>query len=123
MHCLTERHAGARRRLRRKRQPVSRHRGRSGPVHRHLDSGSPTKLCAGPTGNATLLKTDQIIVHGNNAASNDAYVVDTLGPGKTPEADGNSELETVIGSSVRARCTVHGTGVLDIPCGWAEAAA
>jgi hypothetical protein len=88
--------------------------GRSGQFITVTDAGSPTKLCAGPNGNATLLNTDQIIVHGNNATSNDAYVVDTLGPGKTPEADGNSELETVINSSVPTLLTVHGTGVRDI---------
>ena len=82
---------------------------RSGSSIAIADVGGPLKFCPGPTGNATVFNTDQIIVHANPAFDGDDYSVATLAPGKTPESDGNSELETVINSATPTRLSVFGT--------------
>ncbi|SRR6266545_1569330 len=82
---------------------------RSGQFIAIADVGGPLKLCPGPTGNATVFNTDQIVVHGNTSIPGDEFSVQTLAPGKTPESDGNSELETIINNATPTRLTVFGT--------------
>jgi hypothetical protein len=82
---------------------------RSGSTIMIADVGEPLKPCPGPTGNATVFNTDQIVVHGNASASFDSFSTHTLAPGKTPEPDGNSELETLINNAAPTNLTVFGT--------------
>jgi hypothetical protein len=79
--------------------------GRSGSSIAIADHGEPLKLCPGPTGNATVFNTDRIVVHGDGGQ----FSVQTLAPGKTPESDGNSELETIISSAAPTHLSVFGT--------------
>jgi hypothetical protein len=82
-----------------------------------ITDGGGTKLCSGPAGSfATRFNTDQIVVHGTSpfAENGGAFLVDQsageLGPGRTPEPDGNSEIETLIDNNgVRTNLTVIGT--------------
>jgi hypothetical protein len=73
------------------------------------DVGGPLKPCPGPTGNATVFNTDRIVVHGNTSTTGDTFSVQTLAPGKTPESDGNLELETTINNAAPTRLAVFGT--------------
>lgn len=65
--------------------------------------------CTGPTGNATVFNTDQIVVHGNASATFDGFSTHTMGPGKTPESDGNSEIEVLIFEDTPTNLAVFGT--------------
>jgi hypothetical protein len=75
---------------------------RSGQFIAISDSTSTSKLCPGPGGSfATVLNADQIIVHGTASSTEPVpFFIDqsagTFAPGKTPETDGNSEIETLI---------------------------
>jgi hypothetical protein len=75
---------------------------RSGQFIAIRDGFTAAKLCPGPTGNATVTNTDQIVVHGTTVRledSNEFMVDQTQGrfaPGKTAEPDGVSEIETII---------------------------
>jgi hypothetical protein len=82
---------------------------RSGSTIMIADVGGPLKPCPGPTGNATVFNTDQIVVHGNASATFDEFSTHTLAPGKTPEPDGNSEIETLIFNAAPTNLTVFGT--------------
>jgi hypothetical protein len=86
---------------------------RSGSSIVIADVGGPLKTCPGPTGNATVFNTDQIIVHANPAFTGDNFSVGTLAPGNTPESDGHSELETVVNSATPTRLAVFGTPAAD----------
>ena len=66
-----------------------------------INDAGGTRLCSGAGTLATVTNTDQIVVHGTSASTDaDFFVVDqsagALAPGKTPESDGNSEIETII---------------------------
>ena len=87
---------------------------RSGSSITITDLGFSSKTCAGPTGDATVFNTDQIIVHGNTTKANDEFVVQSMGPGRTPESDGTSELETVVNNARPSFLTVWGTAGADI---------
>jgi N-acetylmuramoyl-L-alanine amidase len=82
---------------------------RSGSTIMIADVGGPLKPCPGPTGNATVFNTDQIVVHGNASATFDEFSTQTLAPGKTPEPDGNSEIETIINNAAPTNLAVFGT--------------
>jgi hypothetical protein len=86
-------------------------------------SSSSLGSCAGPTAFASVTNTDTIFVKGTSTrAVDDGFVIDqsngVLGPGATPESDGNSEIEVKIqqqgpGASVPAHLTVVGTAGAD----------
>jgi hypothetical protein len=82
---------------------------RSGNFIAIADVGEPLKLCPGPTGNATVFNTDLIMVRGTASTAGDHFSVQTLAPGKTPESDGRSELETVIQNTTPTDLAVFGT--------------
>ena len=82
---------------------------RSGSTIMIADVGGPLKPCPGPTGNATVFNTDQIAVHGTASATFDTFSAQTLAPGKTPESDGNSEIETLIFNAAPTNLAVFGT--------------
>jgi hypothetical protein len=82
---------------------------RSGSTIMIADVGGPLKPCPGPTGNATVFNTDQIVVHGNATSTFDHFSTHTMGPGKTPESDGNSELEVLIFEDTPTNLFVFGT--------------
>jgi hypothetical protein len=85
------------------------------------NGGVPVRLCVSPVGTvATVFNTDKIFVHGT-AASNEEFPFiiyqqnGALAPGKTPEPDGNSELETIINNDVPVkRLDVKGTSGPDV---------
>jgi hypothetical protein len=74
-----------------------------------------------PPTEATILNTDKITVGGNGKLTgpSDGYVIDErsgpFGPGWTPEADGNSEIEIEIQTSIPTRLTVEGTRSTALP--------
>jgi len=87
---------------------------RSGQFIAISDFPNAPRLCPGPTGSATVTNTDLIVVHGNPTFANDSYRVDEsqgrLAPGKAVEADGVSEIETIIDTNgVPALLDVFGT--------------
>jgi hypothetical protein len=82
---------------------------RSGSSIVIFDVTGPMIPCTGPTGNATVFNTDQIVVHGNASATFDQFSTHTMGPGKTPEPDGNSELEVLIFEDTPTNLAVFGT--------------
>lgn len=86
---------------------------RAGQFISIADGGNPEKLCPGPTGTATVFNTDLIFVHANPAFAGDHFGVDTLAPGKTPESDGRSEVETIINSAAPNFLNVSGTAGAD----------
>jgi hypothetical protein len=73
---------------------------RSGQFIAITDFPNTPKLCAGPTGFATVANTDLIHVHGNTGIGFNGFYVNqsqgALAPGKAPEADGVPEIETII---------------------------
>ena len=56
-----------------------------------------------------MFNTDQIAVHGTASATFDTFSAQTLAPGKTPESDGNSEIETLIFNAAPTNLAVFGT--------------
>jgi hypothetical protein len=85
-----------------------------------IADGSGIKLCAGAGTLATRFNTDQIVVHGTAASTeNIPFIVDqsagALAPGKTAESDGNSEIETIITNNGVPfdRLDVRGTSLPD----------
>ena len=82
---------------------------RSGSSIVIFDVTGPMIPCSGPTGKATVFNTDQIVVHGNATATFDHFSTHTMGPGKTPESDGNSELEVLIFEDTPTNLFVFGT--------------
>lgn len=83
---------------------------RSGSSIVIFDVGGPMRPCLGPGGTpATVFNTDQIVVHGNASATFDEFSTHTLAPGKTPEPDGNSEIETIINNAAPTNLAVFGT--------------
>lgn len=77
------------------------------------------RICTGPTGvRATVTNTDFVVILGGGTTGTDRYVVDqrngAFAPGATLEADGTSEIETIIQSNNQpADLTVHGTAGRD----------
>ena len=82
---------------------------RSGSSIVVFDVTGPMIPCSGPTGKATVFNTDQIVVHGNATSTFDHFSTHTMGPGKTPESDGNSELEVLIFEDTPTNLFVFGT--------------
>jgi hypothetical protein len=82
---------------------------RSGSSIVIFDVTGPMIPCSGPTGKATVFNTDQIVVHGNATSTFDHFSTHTMGPGKTPESDGNSELEVLIFEDTPTNLFVFGT--------------
>jgi N-acetylmuramoyl-L-alanine amidase len=82
---------------------------RSGSSIVIFDVTGPMIPCTGPTGKATVFNTDQIVVHGNATSTFDHFSTHTMGPGKTPESDGNSELEVLIFEDTPTNLAVFGT--------------
>jgi hypothetical protein len=74
---------------------------RSGNFLAAEDGSGPLVFCDGATSFATVTNTDRVNVLGNSSSqSTDGYIVDAshgaLAPGRTTEADGNSEIEVVV---------------------------
>lgn len=67
-------------------------------------ANTTVSYCSGSNGVATVTNTDRIVVDGNSnhalRVDEDGFTVDqsagVLGPGFTPESDGNSEIEVII---------------------------
>jgi hemolysin type calcium-binding protein len=79
------------------------------------DGTAVPRICTGPTGvRASVTNTDFVVIQGGGTTGTDRYIVDqrngAFAPGATLEADGTSELETLIGTNDQpADLTVHGT--------------
>jgi hypothetical protein len=104
---------------RRQRRTAAAHRPyRTGLSHQRL----PRNLwhLLGPTGFASVTNTDRIVVNGTASTDlRDGFIIEqsqgALGPGATPESDGNSELEVQIRQQVAnpARLQIVGTTQAD----------
>jgi hypothetical protein len=83
------------------------------------DGTAVPRICTGPTGvQASITNTDFVVINGGGTTGEDRYVVDqrngAFAPGATPESDGTSEIETLIGTNDQAaNLTVHGTDAAD----------